>query len=198
MVIPYLAIIACAMLAANSPSTLDGIVYDGADSTLPDKYEASFFASRIQRAKKYKPLAIILRQIEGYNPIETAFEGRFRTVKLWKRGLNKRQWIQEAVNDYEANTNYYQRLGDGNGCGIKPDQLRAELTLDARDCSYVAVGALFLVLAPNSLAFLTSYNTPRAGLSVRYSTSYFLFPFQIMISMSSVRGQKKQSVWQSY
>ncbi|KAI0863832.1 hypothetical protein F4860DRAFT_511721 [Xylaria cubensis] len=165
MVIPYLAIIACAMLATNSPSTLDGIVYDGANTALPDEYEMSFWSTRIQAAKAYKPVAIILWLIEGYNPFETAFEGRFQTVKLWKRGLNKREWVQEAVNDYEDSMTLH-RLGKG----ITPRKLRAMLTLNAQDCSYVAVGSLFLVLTPSSLAFILSYHTPRSGLSCRSLT----------------------------
>ncbi|KAH8165373.1 hypothetical protein CIB48_g2862 [Xylaria polymorpha] len=165
MVIPYLAIIACAMLAANSPSALDGIVYDGANTALPDKYEASFFSSRIQAVKEYKPFAMVLRLVEGYNPVETAFEGRFRTVKLWKRGLNKRKWVQEAVNDYEDSMTLH-RLGKS----IAPKKLRARLTLNAQDCSYVAVGSLFLVLTPSALAFILSYHTPRSGLSCRSLT----------------------------
>ncbi|KAI3323356.1 hypothetical protein HD806DRAFT_522560 [Xylariaceae sp. AK1471] len=178
MVIPYLAIVACAMLAANSPSTLDGIVYDGANTALPDQYEASFLSFQIQKAvKTYKPLAMILRQLEGYNPVETAFEGRFRTVKLWKRGLNKRQWVQEAVNDYEASMTVH-RLGKG----ISSEELRDSLTLNAQDCSYVAVGALFLVLTPNLLAFLTSYNTPRAGLSCR-SLTYLVYAISQVCEM---------------
>ncbi|KAI0425436.1 hypothetical protein F5Y09DRAFT_352274 [Xylaria sp. FL1042] len=169
MVIPYLAIIACAMLAANSPSTLDAIVYDGANSAAPDQYEMSFLRSRVQKAKECRPIAVILRLMEGYNPVELAFEGRFRTVKLWKRGLNKRQWIQEAVNDYETSMTLH-RLGKG----ILPAKLRARLTLDAQDCSYVAVSSLFLVLAPTALASLLSYHTPRDGLSCR-SLVYLIY-----------------------
>ncbi|KAI0470357.1 hypothetical protein F4859DRAFT_505379 [Xylaria cf. heliscus] len=177
MVIPYLAIIACAMLAANSPSTLDGTVYDGANTVLPDKYEQSFLASRIQAAKAYKPLARVLRLIEGYNPVETAFEGRFRTVKLWKRGLNKRKWVQEAVNDYEDSMTLH-RLGKG----ILPRTLRARLTLNALDCSYVAVGSLFLVLTPSALAFILSYHTPRSGLSCR-SLTYLVYAISQVCEM---------------
>ncbi|KAI1302777.1 hypothetical protein F5Y03DRAFT_396291 [Xylaria venustula] len=178
MVIPYLAIIACAMLAANSPSTLDAIVYDGANTALPDKYEVSFLYSRIQAAKTHiKPLAIFLRLVEGYNPVELAFEGRFRTVKLWKRGLNKRQWVQEAVNDYEASMTLH-RLGRGIG----PEKLRRQLTLDARDCSYVVVSALFLVIAPTALAFLLSYHTPRFGLSCR-SLVYLVYAISQVCEM---------------
>ncbi|KAI1749445.1 hypothetical protein F4782DRAFT_549731 [Xylaria castorea] len=177
MVIPYLAIIACAMLAANSPSTLDGIVYDGANTALPDEYEMSFLATRIQAAKAYKPMAMILRLIEGYNPVETAFEGRFQTVKLWKRGLNKRQWVQEAVNDYEDSMTLH-RLGKG----MTPRTLRARLTLNAQDCSYVAVGSLFLVLTPSSLAFILSYHTPRSGLSCR-SLTYLVYAISQVCEM---------------
>ncbi|KAI1272904.1 hypothetical protein F5Y07DRAFT_279075 [Xylaria sp. FL0933] len=177
MVIPYLAIIACAMLAANSPSTLDAIVYDGANTALSDEYETSFLRSRIQQAKQWKPFAVLLRLIEGYNPIELAFEGRFRTVKLWKRGLNKRQWVQEAVNDYEASMTL-NRLGKG----ILPAKLRSRLTLDARDCSYVAVSSLFLVLAPTALAFLLSYHTPRDGLSCR-SLVYLIYAISQVCEM---------------
>ncbi|RWA05993.1 hypothetical protein EKO27_g9108 [Xylaria grammica] len=151
----------CAMLAANSPSTLDGIVFDGADTARPDKYETGFLKSHMQKAKKYKPLATIIERLEGYNPVELAFEGRFRTVKLWKRGLNKRQWVQEAANDYEATMTLHRLC---KGIGAK--KLRAQITLNAQDCSYVLVSSLFLVLAPTSLAFFLSYHTPRSGLSV--------------------------------
>ncbi|KAI0508629.1 hypothetical protein F5B22DRAFT_386046 [Xylaria bambusicola] len=177
MVIPYLAIIACAMLAANSPSTLDGIVYDGANTAVPDKYEMSFLRSRIQKAKTYKPIAMIFRLLEGYNPVELAFEGRFRTVKLWKRGLNKRQWVQEAVNDYEASMTMH-RLGKSIG----PVKLRRQLTLNAQDCAYVVVSSLFLVLAPTALAFLLSYHTPRAGLSCR-SLVYLVYAISQVCEM---------------
>ncbi|KAI0538099.1 hypothetical protein GGR58DRAFT_319126 [Xylaria digitata] len=177
MVIPYLAIVACAMLAANSPSTLDSIVYDGANTALPDEYEMSFLKSRIEKAKKYKPLAAILCQLEGYNPVELAFEGRFHTVKLWKRGLNKRQWVQEAVSDYEASMTLH-RLGKGIGA----KKLRAQLTLDVRDCSYVLISSLFLILAPTSLAFLLSYHTPRTGLSCR-SLTYLVYAISQVCEM---------------
>ncbi|KAI1329553.1 hypothetical protein F5Y16DRAFT_365442 [Xylariaceae sp. FL0255] len=169
MVIPYVAIVACAMLAANSPSTLDGIVYDGANTAAPDEYEKSFLAKQMQKARQYKPIGALLNVIKGYSPIETAFEGRFQTVKLWKRGLNKRQWVQEAVNEYEATI-----TDDRLDKSISPEKLRKSLTLNAQDCSYVAVTAMFLLLAPNALAFITSYNTPRIGLSCR-SLTYLIY-----------------------
>ncbi|KAI0200264.1 hypothetical protein F4808DRAFT_173359 [Astrocystis sublimbata] len=177
MVMPYLAIIACAMLASNSPSTLDAIVYDGASSAAPDEYETSFLRQRIQAAKQHQVLGRVLRLVEGYNPWETAFDGRFRTVKLWKRGLNKRQWVQEAIHEYE-DTMTTHRLAKG----ISPRKLRKRLTLNARDCSYVAAGALFLVLTPSALAFVLSYHTPRSGLSCRTLT-YLVYAISQLCEM---------------
>ncbi|KAI1478862.1 hypothetical protein K445DRAFT_23961 [Daldinia sp. EC12] len=177
MVIPYLAIISCAMLASNSPSTLDGIVYDGGTIDLMDEYEPSSWAQYRTKIKSYKGIGFIVKRIEGYNPIETAFEGRFRTVKLWKRGLNKREWVQEAISEYELSSEY--RSGDG----IPPDELRKALTLNHQDCFYVLVGALFAVLAPCCLAFLTSYNTPQAGLSCR-SLTYLVYAISQVCEMA--------------
>ncbi|KAI0173358.1 hypothetical protein GGR52DRAFT_580038 [Hypoxylon sp. FL1284] len=177
MVIPYLAIISCAMLASNSPSTLDGIVYDGGITGPKDHYTPGFWAQRLERAKSYRGLGFVLRQLAGYNPIERAFEGRFRTVKLWKRGLNKREWVQEAVGEYAASTRgsgTATTRGSGTATTISPDAARRAVTLSPRDCLYVLVGALFAVLAPCCLAFLTSYNTPQAGLSCR-SLTYLVY-----------------------
>ncbi|KAI0482396.1 hypothetical protein GGR56DRAFT_619751 [Xylariaceae sp. FL0804] len=75
MVIPLLAIITCAMLASNSPSTLDGIVYDGGDVAPPDRYEADFPKQQLERAQaRGRPLAPLARRFAGYSAMETAFE----------------------------------------------------------------------------------------------------------------------------
>ncbi|XXG95007.1 hypothetical protein Hte_001267 [Hypoxylon texense] len=169
MVIPYLAIISCAMLASNSPSTLDGIVYDGGLTAPKDNYRPSFWSQYLKRAKTYRGIGFVLKKLEGYNPVETVFEGRFRTVKLWKRGLNKREWVQEAASEYAA-----YAASRGGDVSIPPGELRESLTLNSLDCLYVLVGALFAVLAPCCLAFLTSFNTPQAGLSCR-SLTYLVY-----------------------
>ncbi len=181
MVIPYLAIVSCAMLAANSPSALEGIVSDGGSEALRDEYDVSYRAQLIKQAKSHKFVAFLLRQFEGYNPIETAYEGHFRASKLWKRGLNKRQWVQEAIRDYSdtyscshSSVSEDQGEGKGNQTFITPTALRQSLALDRGDCFNIVAGALFLLLTPCALAFLTSYNTPRAGLSCR-SVTYLVY-----------------------
>ncbi|KAI2619259.1 hypothetical protein GGR54DRAFT_136196 [Hypoxylon sp. NC1633] len=178
MVIPYLAIISCAMLASNSPSALDGIVYDGGSTASDDDYDPSFWKQQLRKFKTYKWIGFLLRQLEGYNPIETAFEGRFRTVKLWKRGLNKREWVHEAISEYAAAWSSRQNRNE-----IEPGELRRRLALSPRDCFYVLVGALFAVLAPCVLAFLTSYNTPQAGLSCR-SLTYLVYAISQVCEMA--------------
>ncbi|KAI1806667.1 hypothetical protein F4811DRAFT_568481 [Daldinia bambusicola] len=177
MVIPYLAIISCAMLASNSPSMLDGLVYDGGNVVPIDEYEPSIWAQYLKKVKSYKGIGFVIECFEGYNPIETAFEGRFRTVKLWKRGLNKREWVQEAISEYTLSSEYR------SGNGISPDELRKALTLNYQDCLYVLIGALFAVLAPCCLAFLTSYNTPQAGLSCR-SLTYLVYAISQVCEMA--------------
>ncbi|KAI2776161.1 hypothetical protein F4815DRAFT_503674 [Daldinia loculata] len=188
MVIPYLAIISCAMLASNSPSTLDGIVYDGGIMAPIDDYELSFWAQYLKKMKSYKGIGFVIKRIEGYNPIETAFEGRFRTVKLWKRGLNKREWVQEAINEYALSSEY--RSGDRTS----PDELRKALTMNYQDCLYVLVGALFAVLAPCCLAFLTSYNTPQAGLSCR-SLTYLVYAISQVCEMALWTCAARLRIW---
>ncbi|KAI1498819.1 hypothetical protein F5X99DRAFT_307456 [Biscogniauxia marginata] len=184
MVIPYLAIVSCAMLAANSPCTLEGIVYDGGKSARPDRYEPSFWRQQLQKIRRFKPLGVIINQLEGYNPVETAFEGRFKTEKLWKRGLNKRQWVQEAINEYTASSPIPTvEIWSRDKNGVSPRKLRALLTLNMQDCAYVVVSALFLLLAPCVLAFLTSYNTPRAGLSCR-SLTYLVYAISQLCEMA--------------
>ncbi|KAH9909273.1 hypothetical protein F4778DRAFT_716048 [Xylariomycetidae sp. FL2044] len=180
MVIPYLAIISCAMLAANSPSTLEGIVYDGHKSALPDRYELGCLAEHIERAKCHEThLGRLIRLVEVFNPVETAYEGRFRTVKLWKRGLNKRQWVQEAIIEYEATVPAHIR----QGYRLSPEKLRKRLTLNPKDSSGIVSGALCLLLIPCILAFLTSYNTPRAGLSCR-SLTYLVYAISQVCEMA--------------
>ncbi|KAI1078246.1 hypothetical protein F5B20DRAFT_548556 [Whalleya microplaca] len=181
MVIPYLAIISCAMLASNSPSTLEAIVYDGGNESDPDNYELSFWAQHIKRAKAHKHLAFIIRKLEGYSLIETVSEGRFQTVKLWKRGLSKRQWVQEAISEYALSTSTSLPSPStttpsptAQSNTIPPNHLRKSLTLNPQDCFYVLVSTLLLLLLPCALAFIISYTTPTAGLSCR-SLTYLVY-----------------------
>ncbi|KXJ91599.1 hypothetical protein Micbo1qcDRAFT_234067 [Microdochium bolleyi] len=102
MVIPYLAIISSAMLAANEPFALEGIVFDGGRAALQDAYDATLWASFVRRARAHRHVGMFLDSLHGYSLVERCFDGHFKTVKLWKRGLNKSRWVRESIDDYAA------------------------------------------------------------------------------------------------
>ncbi|KAH7027309.1 uncharacterized protein B0I36DRAFT_385345 [Microdochium trichocladiopsis] len=181
MVIPYLAIISSAMLAANEPFALEGIVYDGGKEALKDAYDATLWASFVRRARRHQHIDRFLNSLHGYSLVGRCFDGHFKTVKLWKRGLNKSRWVKEAIDEYTANYSRARKVGRSSVATLHPGNLntaeltppvdvRAALGLKFHDIWNVGVGSSFLMLTPCVLAFLVSYNTPRNGLSCRTLT----------------------------
>ncbi|KAK6841542.1 hypothetical protein PG987_002402 [Apiospora arundinis] len=184
MTIPYLATVSCAMLASNSSSVLQGIVYDGGGPrAVPVRTAPGFWGDIKTRFKKHTFVRHIMRRLNGYELIEHTYEGRFQTVTLWNRGLNKRRWVQEAIKEGEG-------IGDSNSLPppppprlITPDELRAGLRLRFGDLWNMFWGTAFLLLVPSTLAFLTSYNTPRKVLSCRTIT-YVLYASSQMCAVA--------------
>ncbi|KAK8050435.1 hypothetical protein PG994_012165 [Apiospora phragmitis] len=191
MTIPYLATVSCAMLASNSSSVLQGIVYDGGNSRAgPVRPAPGFWGDIKIRLKKHTFVRRMTHSLRGYELIEHTYEGRFQTVTLWNRGLNKRRWVHEAIKEYAKEhtaTATPPTTNDSNTDAtspppttttttafITPDQLRAGLRLNFGDLWNVFWGTAFLLLVPSTLAFLTSYNTPRKVLSCRTIT-YLLY-----------------------
>ncbi|ORY60227.1 uncharacterized protein BCR38DRAFT_412408 [Pseudomassariella vexata] len=172
MTIPYLAIISCAMLAANSPSALQGIVYDGGASAARDHVELSFWDQLKMKIKTYKPMKILLENLDGYQLIEATSEGQFKTVTLWNRGPNKRRWVQEAIKEYSSE--YNENTAKNKENLITPEKLRDGLKMDFGDLWNIFWGTSYLLITPSLLAFLTSYNTPRKGLTCR-SMTYLVY-----------------------
>ncbi|KAK7951198.1 uncharacterized protein PG986_006926 [Apiospora aurea] len=191
MTIPYLATISCAMLASNSSSVLQGIVYDGGFRAGPTRPAPGFWCDIKTRLKKHAVVRRMIDGLNGYELIEHTYEGRFQTVMLWNRGLNKRRWVHEAIKDYAkqhaATTNDNSPTEEEGAVStelpprpppsptlITPDELRAGLRLRFGDLWNVFWDTAFLLLVPSLLAFLTSYNTPRKVLSCRTIT-YLLY-----------------------
>jgi hypothetical protein len=149
--------------------------------------------------------------------MEHTTEGNLKPVKLWKRGLNKRLWVQEAIANYEksypslvtssitpdpcpvatsssSSTSHGHSYSESScelntGGGeyttnpITPEQLRQSLALDVGDLFNITVATLFLLLVPSLLAFLTSYNTPRSGLSCR-SLTYVVYAITQLLEIA--------------
>lgn len=165
MTIPYLAIVSCAMLSSNSPSALQGIVYDGGDYAAREKHELSFWDQLKDKIKSLPLGKVIGGHFGGYSLIEHTYEGRFQTVTMWNRGPNKRRWVYEAIREYSKD-----RQISGDEDLITPDNVRKGLSMTLTDKLNIIVGTLFLLLTPSLLAFLVSYNTPRTSLACRTLT----------------------------
>lgn len=169
MTVPHLAIIASAMLAAASPSALQGIVWDGgAAAASRDKFEGGFWDSVKSRMQEYAILRWLLERIRGYEIIENTYDGQFRTVSLWNRGPNKRRWVQEAIRDYET------CCLDSDESLMSAKDVRDALREDLGDGLNAVVATALLLVVPSTLAFLTSYNTPRKGIACR-SFTYLVY-----------------------
>lgn len=140
MTIPYLAIISCAMLASNDPSALQGIVYDGGACAATEKFELSFWDEVQEKIKSIRPIKALLTRIDGYNLIELTHDGQFKTVTLWNRGPNKRQWVHEAIKDYTAD---YKDNSEGF---ILPEQLASDLKLRIGDLRNILGGTICLIV----------------------------------------------------
>lgn len=93
MTIPYLATVSCAMLASNSSSVLQGIVYDGGAQAPSPQPIRGFWTEIKSRLRQNTVSRHILQRLDGYQLIEHTYEGRFQTVTMWNRGPNKRRWV---------------------------------------------------------------------------------------------------------
>ncbi|KAI0125419.1 hypothetical protein BJ170DRAFT_696908 [Xylariales sp. AK1849] len=162
MIVPELAIISSLLLAANNPAALHGV--------LGRPIESEDTAER-QQMFRWKPLTIF-----KWRPMEDAYGGRYKTVNLWNRGLNKYKWFRGVIETY---------LHDNN---LSPEQKRQtrsidrELRMTSSDWFRTWLGASTLLLVPCLLAILTSYNTPRVGWACRSLTHlvYFFTQFVLM------------------
>jgi hypothetical protein len=142
MTIPYLAIISCAMLASNSTSTLQGIVFDGGYCAEGDRFEVSAWDEVRDRIESTGPIRAFLRRLNGYEMIESVHDGQFKTATMWNRGPNKRQWVREATQEYKRDWT--------PGCGdefITPEQLAEGLQVQKGDIFNLVVGTLFLLVS---------------------------------------------------
>lgn len=166
MTVPHLAIIASAMLAAASPSALQGIVWDGGSEASREGLDKGFGDSARSKMQEIPVLRWLLGKSREYEVMENTYDGQFKTVPLWKRGPNKRRWIQEALREYEASR------ATGERCEglMAPEDVRAALTENIGDVLNATIATAFLLIVPSTLAFLTSYNTPRKGISCRTLT----------------------------
>lgn len=183
MIIPHLAIISCAMLAASSPSILHGLVSDESTIGTPtgpwrrrlSKVVAcnpSTSANRDMRSPRHM-LRTLINRVADLELLKPEFDGRFETVSLWRRGPNKRLWVNEVITWHESEARRARQRRDSrsnstqwaNIAGTPP--LRELLKFGLEDRLWLLLAVLILVVVPSALAGATSWNTPRTGLSCR-------------------------------
>lgn len=168
MTVPYLAIISCAMLASGDPTALQGMVWDGAEALTQAKPAYSRRQSLQSKMSEYRASRWFLKKMRGHELLQSTFEGNFETASLWNRGANKRRWVQEAVRDYGARHAAEGSPGE-DGVMTAEEVLRA-LKEKAGETVRAALLGVVLLTMPSALAFVTSYNTPRKGISCRTLT----------------------------
>lgn len=158
----------CAMLASPNPSALQGIVWDGGAIASREKSERSSWDSMKSKAEGFAMGRWILKQTERHRLVQSMYDGQFKTVTLWSRGPNKKRWVEEAIRDY---TSHSEEHGDRL---MSSDDVRKRLEMSLGDHFNIAAGSAVLLMIPSLLAFLTSYNTPRKGISC-HSGTYLIY-----------------------
>jgi hypothetical protein len=98
---------------------------------------------------------------------ELVYDSRNTPTWIWQRGRSKKIWIQRVCKNPDT----------------APDGLEDKVSMKSGDWIVVAILAYSLILIPSVLAYLTSYYTPRVGLSCRSLTFlvYMLCQFYLII-----------------
>lgn len=94
------------------------------------------------------------------------YESRYRPAWIWRRGRSKKIWIKRVCEGPDQNS---------------PEGLKLKMKIS--DWMVIGNLAWSLILIPSLLAFLTSFYTPRAGLSCRSMTFliYMLSQFWLIV-----------------
>lgn len=124
------------MLSSNSPSTLQGIVYDGGVRAAREEHDMSFWDQLKSKVKSHPIGKIVSKRLNGYSLIEHTYEGQFQTVPMWNRGPNKRRWVYEAIKQYGEDYND----SDDRENLITPEQVRQGLKMSFSDMRNIIVG----------------------------------------------------------
>lgn len=97
--------------------------------------------------------------------LELVYDSRYRPAWIWHRGRNKRMWALRLQQTYPS-----------------LDNLRDKITIYPQKWFSIILIAFGLILIPSTLAFLTSFYTPREGLGCRSMTflAYMLCQFCLM------------------
>ncbi|KAH8199446.1 hypothetical protein TruAng_006384 [Truncatella angustata] len=104
MTIAHLAVISSAMLASNNPSALQGLI-GRARGKSHQTASAAKAERRVEKSSNCSATtslrARFIRWMKSVKVLEHAFDSTFEPMSLWKRGPNKRLWMDKVVEAYE-------------------------------------------------------------------------------------------------
>lgn len=100
--------------------------------------------------------------------LELVYESRYRPAWIWHRGRNKRIWAIRLQRTYHTS---------------RFDNLKDKIAIRPQVWVSIFVLAFGLIVIPSTLAFLTSFYTPRVGISCRSMTflAYMLCQFCLIL-----------------
>ena len=100
---------------------------------------------------------------------ELVYDSRYRPAWIWRRGKNKRIWALRLQQSYAS-----------------LDNLENRIRIDPGDWFSIILIAFGLIAIPSTLAFLTSFYTPRVGLSCRSMTFLVYMLCQLCLIVLSI------------
>ncbi|KAF3008322.1 hypothetical protein E8E14_007413 [Neopestalotiopsis sp. 37M] len=165
MTISHVAVIASAMLASNNPSALQGLI-----GKARKERNMSFSSSTIVPKSLWGRFTRWMKEIDI---LERAYDATYEPMSLWRRGPNKRLWIEKTIDSFE-----HERENDGQ-MSVSGFRNAFKVSLGMRISIWVNI-LVMLLGAPCALAFATSYTTPVAGLGCRSLTHVIYYSTQVI------------------
>lgn len=166
MTISHVAVIASAMLASNNPSALQGLI------GTPHARKAAEIINEGVPESLWGRLTHWLKNIDI---LERAYDAAYEPTSLWKRGPNKRLWVDKVIEAFDD---------DRNNGHMSVTEFRYAFKLGFGLRAGIWVNILIILLgAPCALAFATSYTTPVAGLGCRSLTHVVYYATQVIQMM---------------
>ncbi|ETS86092.1 hypothetical protein PFICI_04117 [Pestalotiopsis fici W106-1] len=168
MTISHVAVIASAMLASNNPSALQGLIGKARIGR-----RGSSTSSAVVPKSLWGRLARWMKEIDI---LERAYDATYEPMSLWKRGPNKRLWIDKTIEAFEDERDSTKHIP------VNEFRNAFEVGLVTRVGIWVNI-LIILLGAPCALAFATSYTTPVAGLGCRSLTHVIYYSTQVIQMM---------------
>ena len=159
MIIVHVAIVSGTLLASNNPSPVTLLV------------------GRLREGKGPRPARGLLERV--FPPV---YAGAFGTVSMWRRGVNKRAWLER--------TRAWREV----------DGFQRQVAMGAWDWALVGVFTFVLISLPAAAGAFVSWRTPPVGFSCRSLSFVLYMGWEIVLTpvyfvWLEARGEKGVIAW---